>query len=94
VAVGHGVVAAVDWVGNLQDTTPRPLGGPAVHYFGPAGQPHSGIGLSEERSILSMPRMLPDKRALERKGYRRGFGSCGRATPQGETVRLKTIVRT
>ena len=37
--LGHGAVAAVDWVGNLQDTTPRPLGRPACALFRAAGQP-------------------------------------------------------
>jgi hypothetical protein len=32
-----------------------------------------------------VPRMVPDERALEREGNRRGFGSCGRAPLQGET---------
>ena len=60
----------VDRVGDLQDTTPRPSeGGPPVRYFGLRAS-RSGIGLSEERSILSMPRMLPDKRALAREAYR------------------------
>jgi hypothetical protein len=68
--VGHGVVAAVDWVGDLQDTTPRPSeGGPPVRYFGLRAS-RSGIGLSEEWSMLSMPSMLPDERALARGAYR------------------------
>jgi hypothetical protein len=37
----------------------------------------SGIGLSEERSILSMPRMLPDKRALAREGLPEDSGQAG-----------------
>jgi len=60
----------VDRVGDLQDTTPRPSeGGPPARYFGPQAS-RSGIGLSKERSILSMPRMLPDNRAFAREGYR------------------------
>ena len=85
----------VDRIADSQDTTTRPSeGGPFVRYLALRAS-RSGIGASEEeRSILSMPRMVPDERALERVGNRRGFGGCGRATPQGETVRLKTIVRT
>jgi hypothetical protein len=48
--------------------------GPPVHYFGLRAS-RSGIGLSEERSILSMPRMLPDKRALARGGPTGRFGT-------------------
>jgi hypothetical protein len=40
-----------------------------VRYFG-LRVSSGGIGLSEERSILSMPRMLPDKRAFGREAYR------------------------
>ena len=83
----------VDRMADSQDTTPRPSeGGPSVRYPRASGQPRGAS--EEERRILSVPRMVPDERALERVGNRRGFGGCGRATPQGETVRLKTIVRT
>ena len=85
----------MDRIADSQDTTTRPSeGGPFVRYLALRAS-RSGIGASEEeRSILSMPRMVPDERALGRDRNRRGFGACGRATPQGETVRLKTIVRT
>jgi hypothetical protein len=57
-------VRRVDRVGDLQDTTPRPSeGGPPVRYFGRRAS-RSGIGLSEERSILSMPR-TPARRPRE-----------------------------
>jgi hypothetical protein len=51
---------------DSQDTTPRPSeGGPSVRYLGLRAS-RSGIGASEEeRSILSMPRMVPDERAFE-----------------------------
>ena len=39
-----------------------------MRYFGLRAS-RSGIGLSEEPSIRSMPRMLPDERALAREGY-------------------------
>ena len=61
----------VDRVGDLQDTTSRLLeGGPPVCYFGMQAS-RSGLGLSEERSILSMPCMLPDKRGGRAAGNSR-----------------------
>ena len=60
----------MDRVGDLQDTTSRPSeGGPPVRYFGLRAS-RSGIGLSQERSIRSVPRMLPHERALAREAYR------------------------
>src|SRR5262249_36155135 len=62
--LGHGVVAAGGSGRNFQDTTPRPSeGGTPVRYFGLQAS-HSGIGLSAERSIRSMPRMRSSGRAF------------------------------
>ena len=40
-----------------------------MRYFGLRAS-RSGIGLSQERSIRSVPRMLPHERALAREAYR------------------------
>jgi hypothetical protein len=40
-----------------------------VRYFGLRAS-RSGIGLSKERSMLSMPRMRADERTLAREAYR------------------------
>jgi hypothetical protein len=83
------------WIGWLTLRIPRHARQRAARLCVILGLRASRSGASEEeRRILSVPRMVPDERALERVGNRRGFGACGRATPQGETVRLKTIVRT
>src|SRR5262249_62390201 len=64
--------------GSVPSRIPRPARrrGPPVHYFGLRAS-RSGIGLSEERSILSMPRILPDKRALAREGLPEDSGQAG-----------------
>jgi hypothetical protein len=53
-------------------------GGPPARYFGLRAS-RSGVGLSEEPSIRSMPGMLPDKRAFAREGYRNSSGQRARA---------------
>src|SRR5262249_42578307 len=58
-----------DRVADFQDTTRRPSeGGPPVRYFGlRVKQQQRNRLVSEERSILSTSRILPDKRAFGRE---------------------------
>jgi len=68
--LGHGVVAAVDRIGDLQDITPRPSeGGLPVRYFGLRAS-RSGIGLSQEPSMLTCPACCQTT-ARSREGYRK-----------------------
>ena len=64
VRVRHGASGG-GWIGSVTFRIPRHArqAGPPVRYFGLRAS-RSGIGLSEEPSIRSMPRILPDERAL------------------------------